>query len=112
MVAEVFDLLHPCTRDVLETLTIQVLTESNIAGLTSFTHTIRERQRKLRGEVGNTPPESSVSEGESHGERAKPTLVARVKPPTLAASREAAILATRKVTTGQAAGLAMPWQAA
>ena len=57
----------------------------------------------VRGEVGNTLPESTVSEGESHGERAKPTLVARVKPPTLAASRKATILATRKVTTGQAA---------
>ena len=83
-----------------------MLAKSINAGLTSFTHTIRERQRKLRGEVGNTLPESTVSEGESHGERAKPTLVARVKPPTLAASRKATILATRKVTTGQAAA----WQ--
>jgi hypothetical protein len=89
-----------------------VLAESINAGLTSFTHTIRERQRKLRGEVGNTLPESTVSEGESHGERAKPTLVARVKPPNPGCKPEGYHPRDPESDDGASGGLAMPWQAA
>ena len=46
VVAEVFELHHPCTYDELEGLTIQVLAESINADIGVFTHTIRERQRR------------------------------------------------------------------
>jgi hypothetical protein len=69
VVAEVFELHQPCTYDELEGLTIQAMAESVNADIGTFTHTIRERQRKLR--EGQELMPNINQEGESHGERAK-----------------------------------------
>ena len=116
VVAEVFERHHPCTRDVLETLTIQVLAESIHADLATFTHTIRERQRQLQqGVLGNTEPTtnvSNVSEGESLGERAKAHPRRESETTNPGCKPEGYHPRDPESDDGASGGLAMPWQAA